>query len=82
MELLKRVVIIVVCVNVEPGSAEQTVTFTRKTGNFIHYQKRMQQRAKQPVPVAHNYVLYNEIIPRKRWRDQFHFEDTRNRNQT
>jgi hypothetical protein len=62
MELLKRVVIIVVCVKVEPGLAEQTVIFNRKTCTFIHYQKRMQQRAKQPVPVAHNYVLGNEII--------------------
>ena len=49
---------------------------------FIYIQRmdtnRIPKQALQYKPKGRRHVGR----PRKRWRDQFHFEDTRNRNQT
>ena len=39
---------------------------------------RVPKQALQYKPKGRRHIR----LPRKRWRDQFHFEDTRNRNQT
>jgi len=65
MELLKLAGLTVVCLNVEPGSAGQTVTFTRKNNKKVKwswYSSGMAQRVGRGIP-----LLFHDRDTRRGW---------------